>query len=286
MVLATLLSVDMLWIAVIGLLAGLLGGMLGVGGSVIMIPGLTLALGYDQHLYQASAMLANVAVSVPAALRHHRAGAIVPAALWRVLPWALVTVLLGVAASNLAVFRGADGGLWLGRVLAGFIVYVIYVNLRRLLGDSDEEREAGSRPGLSVGRCALVGGAMGGSAGLLGIGGGALAVPLQHLCLGLKLRSAIATSSALICVTATVGAAYKLGTLGDHGSTWQQGVQTALLLAPTAWIGGRIGAGWTHRLPLRQVRGAFVVLMAVAVVKMAAVPWGAVWNWLGSLTAD
>ena len=57
-----------------GLIAGVLGGMLGVGGSVIMIPGLTLVLGYDQHLYQASAMVANVAGAVPAALRHHRAG--------------------------------------------------------------------------------------------------------------------------------------------------------------------------------------------------------------------
>ena len=221
-------------------------------------------------------------MSVPATLRHHRAGAVIPVALKRILPWALVTVLAGVAVSNLPVFRGVVGGQWLGRVLAVFIVYVIYLNARRLVSKSDAETDMQLR--LAPARCAVVGGAMGGFAGLLGIGGGALAVPLQHVFLGMKLRNAIATSSALICVTSTVGAVYKIGSLGGHGESWLQGVQTALLLAPTAWIGGRLGASLTHRLPLRQVRAAFVALMAVAAVKMAAVPWDRVGAWLGSLT--
>lgn len=273
---------DIVWIGLIGLFAGAMGGMLGVGGSLIMIPGLTLVLGYNQHLYQAAAMLANVAVSVPAALRHHRAGAVMPVALKRILPWALITVLAGVSVSNLPIFRGMVGGQWLGRVLTAFILYVIYLNVRRLASEADAEADVPLR--VTPRRCALVGGAMGSFAGLLGVGGGALAVPLQHVFLGMKLRNAIATSSALICVTSTVGAAYKIASLGGHGVSWVQGVQTALLLAPTAWIGGRLGAGLTHRLPLRQVRIAFVVIMAVAAVKMAAVPWGRVEAWLSSLT--
>ena len=63
-------------IGLIGLVAGVLGGMLGVGGSVIIIPGMTIVLGYDQHLYQAAAMVANVAVSIPATMRHYKAGAV------------------------------------------------------------------------------------------------------------------------------------------------------------------------------------------------------------------
>ena len=40
---------DLLIIAVIGLTAGLLGGMLGIGGSIVMIPAMSYVFGYDQH---------------------------------------------------------------------------------------------------------------------------------------------------------------------------------------------------------------------------------------------
>jgi len=256
---------------VIGLLAGVLGGMLGVGGSVIMIPGLTIVLGYDQHLYQAAAMLANVAVSVPAALRHRKAGAMVPKALRWILPAGMVFVLGGVAVSNIGAFRGDEGGKWLGRILAIFLIYVIYVNITRLrAGQSEPPTQAAH---ITRGRCSLVGMVMGGTAGLLGIGGGAVAVPLQQVLLRLPLRSCIANSATIICITATIGATYKIGSLGEHGIDWVDGVKMGLLLAPTAWIGGRIGATLTHRLPLRQVRIAFIILIMVAALKMAAVPW-------------
>jgi uncharacterized membrane protein YfcA len=275
---ATLTSMDTVWIALIGLGAGTLGGMLGVGGSVLMIPALTMLFGYNQHLYQASAMLANVAVSIAATLHHYRAGWIVPTALKRMLPIALIAVLAGVALSNTSIFSGQAGGLCLGRFLAVFAVYVIYLNVRCIVKRVDEEPQR--PPKLAPARCALVGGAMGGVAGLLGVGGGVIAVPMQHLVLGMKLRSAIATSSALICLTATAGAIYKIGTLSGHDQSWLNGVQMGLALAPTAWIGGRVGAGLTHRLPLRQVRTVFILLMLVAMVEMAAVPWGQCWDWL------
>lgn len=270
---ATLLSMDIIWIALIGLVAGTLGGMLGVGGSVLMIPALTLLFGYNQHLYQASAMLANVAVSIAATLHHYRAGGIVPTALKRMLPAALIAVLAGVAISNTAIFSGPAGGLWLGRFLALFAAYVVYLNVRCIVRRVDEEPPR--PPRLAPARCALVGGA-----GLLGVGGGVIAVPMQHMVLGMKLRSAIATSSALICLTATAGAIYKISTLSGHDQSWLSGVQMGLALAPTAWIGGRLGAGLTHRLPLRQVRAVFIMLMLAAMVEMAAVPWGLCWDWL------
>ena len=119
--------IELLQVAVLGLVAGTLGGMLGVGGSTLMLPGLVFILGRptgtEQHLYQASAMIANVAVSVPAALRHRKAGAMTPAALRWMMPAALVCVVIGVALSNLPIFAGQDGGVWLGRLLAVFLVY-------------------------------------------------------------------------------------------------------------------------------------------------------------------
>ena len=265
----------------IGFLAGLFGGLLGVGGSTLIIPGLTLIFGYNQHLFQAAAMIVNVVICVPAAVRHYQAGAMVPTVLGWMVPWAVLFVMGGVWMSNQSVFHGAEGGLWLGRVLAIFLVYVILVNVRRLwqpegpdgsipiaVGQSMREGDQKSpmarsetTPVSQPSRAAIVGMVMGAVAGLLGIGGGAVSVPLQQLMLRLPLRCCIANSSAVICFSAVLGAWYKNMSLDTHHWHWQASAVLALLLAPSAWLGGHWGAGWTHRLPVRHVRLAFIGLM-------------------------
>jgi uncharacterized membrane protein YfcA len=265
-------------ISTIGLLAGLLGGMLGVGGSIIMIPGLTIFLGPAQHLYQAAAMIANVFVAVPAALRHRRAGAMHAPALRAMLPAAMLFVLVGVWISNRAFFTGVDGERWLRRAFALFLLYVVVLNAQRLFDRSGRQGDphASDAQRVTPARGGAVGAVMGTVGGLLGIGGGAVAVPLQQVLLHLPLRTCIANSSAIICVSAAVGAVYKNASLPVE-YTWQSSLLLAALLAPAAFIGGRIGASLTHRLPLRQVRTTFVLLMIVAAWRMAQLP--APWAW-------
>ncbi|MHC4947395.1 MAG: TSUP family transporter, partial [Planctomycetota bacterium] len=88
--------VDVVILVGLGLVAGALGGLLGIGGSVVMIPVLTLVLHRNQHLSQAAAMIVNIFVAVPAALRHHRAEAIQWDVAARMLPAALLFILVGV----------------------------------------------------------------------------------------------------------------------------------------------------------------------------------------------
>lgn len=258
----------LLVVAVIGLVAGTLGGLLGVGGSLIMIPALTFVFGPEQHLYQAGAMIANVAVSVPSALRHKKAGAIVPSIMRVMLPAAVVAVVLGVMLSNLPVFEGRQGGIWLGRMLAAFQIYVILLNVQRLMKDGKSGGVEVLPEPVSVPRAGVTGGLMGLIAGLLGIGGGAVAVPMQQAVLGVPLRNAIANSAAVICFSAAIGALVKNGTLAQHGVPWWSGLMLAACMAPTAAIGGRIGAGLTHKLPVRQVRIALIVVLAVGAWRM------------------
>ncbi len=271
-------TVNVMMIAGVGLAAGLLGGMLGVGGSVIMIPALVMLFGQgrpetpglNQHLYQAAAMMVNVAVVVPAWLRHRRAGAVRPVALKLILPAAGLCIILGVLASNLPIFRGEQGATWLGRVLAVFLGYVIVVNLRRL---ASGRREAEGQARLTWPRGSAVGGSMGFAAGLMGIGGGAVAVPLQQTLMKLPLRHCIANSTAIICITAGIGAIVKNATLPPQCSVTDSLI-LAGLLAPTAIAGGYLGGSLTHKLPLKIVRGAFVLLLIVAAWKMADLPYG------------
>ena len=133
-------------VALVGLVAGTLGGMLGIGGSTIMIPVLVVLFGQgaalpglagkfeqmNQHLYQASAMIVNVFVAIPATWRHTRAKAVSWPVIWRMLPAGIAAMVLGVWASNLAIFRDTEGPVLLGRVLALFLLYIIIANVIRL----------------------------------------------------------------------------------------------------------------------------------------------------------
>ena len=269
-------------IGLIGLVAGTLGGMLGVGGSVVMIPALAVLFGTgkNQHFYQATAMAVNVAIAIPAAMRHRKAGALNTDVLRWMLPVAMVAIVLGVLASNMPVFRDRSGGTWLGRVLAVFLVYVIIVNIRKLLRTKAKREADRSRPmRVTPVRSGGVGAVMGSAAGLLGIGGGGLAVPLQQTLLKLPLRSAIANSSFVMVFSAAIGATLKLATLTPHYSNglsgrpaWQTALLLGSVLAATAIVGSRIGAKLTHTLPLGYVRVAFITMMVAAAIKMAALP--------------
>ena len=59
--------------AAIGLVMGLFGGLLGIGGSVVMIPAMMIFFKPNQHLYQAAAMICNFFVAFSACLVHKKA---------------------------------------------------------------------------------------------------------------------------------------------------------------------------------------------------------------------
>jgi uncharacterized membrane protein YfcA len=244
----------------LGLAAGVVGGLAGVGGSMVMLPGLHLlnprATGAEHHMFMAAAMTVNVAVAIPAALRHAKAGALRRDLLPSILAAAVVTMILGVLVSNLA----PEAVLKVG--LAVFILGYCAMNLRRLAtpdSDSPDETERTSR-----GRLLGCGGCAGAAGGLLGLGGGVVLVPMLQIVCRLPLRQAIATSAGVISVTAVIGAAVKLGTLDEHGMSIIDGLRLAVLMAPTAIVGGRVGAWLTHAMPLKGVRLAVTVLLMLA----------------------
>jgi len=256
---------DLAFIALIGLLAGLLGGLLGIGGSVIMIPGLVLLFPAKppiwQHVFMASAMAVNVAVAAPAAMRHAREGALRPDLFRILLPAAGIAIVVGVFVSD------ALDPILLRRLFAGFLLYVGIVETRKFFS-KEPEFVAGDAK-VTVPRGATVGGSMGFVAGLLGVGGGVLAVPLaQQLC-RVPLRQAIGASASAMVLTAFVGAALKFSTLHTHDLRALDALLIALALAPTAILGSIVGAGLTHRLPINVVRAALLVIILLAAWRMS-----------------
>jgi uncharacterized membrane protein YfcA len=265
---ATVPTHELISLLILGLVAGALGGMLGIGGSIIMIPVLTLLLRQNLHLSQAVAMIVNVFVSLPAVLQHHRARAVRWDVFWRMLPFGVVLIIVGVESSN-----RIDAEL-LERIFGVFLIYVIAMNISEIVSKEPEPpREAQRVNWLTVGGTGAITGFV---AGLLGVGGGIVAVPLLQRVCRLPLRQCIATTAAFMCISASIGAIRKnitLAMLTDASGEslgldpWDS-VMIAAALAPTAVIGGLFGGRLTHILPLNVVRAAFILLMAWASANM------------------
>ena len=262
----------MVSLLVLGLTAGALGGLVGVGGSIVIIPVLTLLMGQDQHLSQAAAMIINVLVAAASLLQHSRARAVRWAVVGRLVPLGLVMVLAGVAASN------AVHGEILTKLYGGFLLYVIAFTVAKLVGDH-RNRPAPSEPRTGWLRVGSVGAAMGFVAGLLGIGGAPVSIPLLQRLVHLPLREAIAVTSAAMVITSIAGAVVKnatLSTLTDAagrslGLDFRDSFLLASFLAPTAVLGALAGARLTHVLPVRWVRVVFILVMIWACWEMLGV---------------
>jgi len=264
---------DYLILAAIGILMGFFGGLLGIGGSVVMIPALVLAFGENQHLYQAAAMICNFFVGVSAVTVHKKAAVLTPDILKWLIPSAVLGVIAGVAISNSSIFAGANSYL-LARIFGGFMVYMIIYNCWKLKqGRIENEESIFMNSSFLHSRvltilCGLLTGIF---AGLLGLGGGVICVPAQQLFLKMPLKRAISNSAATIASIALIGAAYKNLTLADHGINITESLRIAAVVIPTAILGSFGGAKSMHKLPHNVVRAAFILLAIAACYKLLTV---------------
>lgn len=261
---------DLLPLIIVGLFVGLVGGMFGVGGGIVLIPALNEVLGPNQHLYQSTAMIVNLFVAVPAVYQHHCVRAIDMATVLRMVPLAVASVVVGVAVSELRVFAG-EGEAYLrglfGLFLFACAVYDIYRMWRKTdAAGAAPDGGAAARPRwISLAAVALP---TGFASGLLGVGGGILAVPLQRRFLHAPIRTAIANSAAIIVATSFVGALAKNYAVMSDVESSAGPILLASVLIPTAVVGSLVGSRFTHRVPVQLVKGAFDLLLLLAAVRL------------------
>jgi uncharacterized membrane protein YfcA len=179
----------------VGLLAGLLSGLFGVGGGTVIVPLLVLILGFDQRLAAGTSL-----------------AAIVPTATVGVISYAVHDSVAWIPALILAV--GAVGGAQLGTWLlprlplttlrwafVGFLVVVI-VSLFIVVPSRDADLPLTP---VTIGGLVLLGVITGTLAGILGVGGGIIVVPALMLLFGTSDLIAKGTSLLMMIPTAVSG---------------------------------------------------------------------------------
>ncbi|MCX6879539.1 MAG: sulfite exporter TauE/SafE family protein [Verrucomicrobia bacterium] len=89
---------SLLVVILIGVAAGVVGALCGVGGGIVMVPAFVTVLGFDQKSAVATSMAVIVAIAASATLSNHRAGGLIA---WKV-------VLMVGCASAIAAWFGSD----------------------------------------------------------------------------------------------------------------------------------------------------------------------------------
>jgi uncharacterized membrane protein YfcA len=277
-------------LAITGFAAGLMGALLGLGGGVFVVPALSLIFQMPFLTAVGASNVAVVATSTAGASSYVRSGL---ANIRLGLVLLISTTSAALVSSLLASYLPG----WVLRILfTSILVYVAITMLRRhnpqtahiertavaaevaediepragdgglhgsyhdaATGTVEHYRPRNVRAGIAVSALAGV------IAGLLGVGGGVIQVPVMHLMMGVPLKVAVGTSNFMLGVTAT-SAAFVRYAHGDIDPV--VAVPTALFV----FLGARVGAWLVPRISnarLRVIFGWIALLTAVLMVLQA-----------------
>lgn len=258
-------------IAAVG--AGAFGALVGVGGGLILVPLLTIALGVPVQQAVAVSLLGVIAVSTTASASYLSAGLVDRRAGLTLL---VATALGGVSGGYIAGYLDPRA------IAALFGLVLMAVALEMLRSRREPARDLTGAPGgaefdssyvepttgmqvayrarriWSATFVSLFAGAL---SGLLGIGGGVVNVPTMNILMGIPIRVATTTSTYMLGATAAASALL-------YASRGEVDFALAAPVVVGVFLGGRSAARFQRRVPQQALALAFAVVAAFFAVQM------------------
>ncbi|MBI5109197.1 MAG: sulfite exporter TauE/SafE family protein [Rhodocyclales bacterium] len=256
------------WLAypLLGVFAGFVAGLFGVGGGLTIVPLLFMLFAaqnfpveHAMHLALGSSMATIVLTSIASTRAHHAHGAV----RWDIVRSFAPGLVLGT-------LGGSFIAAWIPtRPLAMVFTAIVYYAAIQMMLDFKPKphRQIPGTAGMVV-----AGGTIGVVSSLVAAGGGFLSIPFMVFC-NVAIHNAVGTSAALgfpIAVAGTIGyiasglkasglPAYSLGYI--YLPAFIGVVAVSFLMAP-------VGARLAHRLPVKQLKRGFGVFLALLATKM------------------
>ncbi|EHJ46151.1 protein of unknown function DUF81 [Solidesulfovibrio carbinoliphilus subsp. oakridgensis] len=256
------------WLAYLafGGVAGIIAGLLGVGGGIVVVPALVwffTAQGFPAETIMQMALGTSLAAiaftSISSCRAHHCRGAV----LWPVVKRITPGILIGTFAGTCLAARLSTG------FLKGFFVcFLYYVSVQMLLNIRPKPtRQIPGGPGMSA-----MGFAIGAVSSLVGIGGGTMSVPFLVWC-NVPIHMAVGTSAAIgfpIAVAGSVG--YIVNGLGAANlpplSFGYVSLPALVGVAAVSILTAPYGARLAHKLPVAALKRFFAVFLLAMATRM------------------
>lgn len=250
-----------------GAIAGVLAGMLGVGGGIVIVPVLfwfAPLIGLDpaiaMHCAVATSLASIVFTSISSARAHFRKGVVDMALLKSWAPWMIPGAALGGFTAKFL------DGETLGWIFAGIAIIVALTMVQaKMLKVSD------GLPKSRIGN-GFLSFFIGGFSALMGIGGGTLSVPILSL-FNMPIHNAVGTASSFgIAIAASAVGFYVWGGWDvaglPAGSLGYVNVPGALLIAAVSIFTAPLGAKLAHAMPKLTLRRVFALFLFVTGARM------------------
>ncbi|MGB5245692.1 MAG: sulfite exporter TauE/SafE family protein [Woeseia sp.] len=259
-----LLAVAMLLTGAVG---GIMAGLFGIGGGIVIVPALDLALTFfdtdpaiRMHVAVATSLATIIPTSISSARAHHRRGAV---DIELVKRWAVFVLLGALAGAWLASRVHSD-------VLAAiFAVMALLIGIKMLLPLDGKILAREVPRGVAITSVPF---AIGGISSMMGIGGGTLSVAALTL-MNQPIHRAVGTAALfglVISLPGTLG--FIVTGYGDPrlppGSLGFVNFVGFALIAPTTWLAAPLGAALAHRLSQRQLTVGFGMFLFVVSLRM------------------
>lgn len=254
-------------LVVTGCVAGVLAGLLGVGGGIIVVPVLFTMLGLvdidgsvRMHVAVGTSLASIVLTSLVSARSHHKRGAVDIALLKSWGGWIFTGSIAGT------LIAGAVGGHVLSIVFAAVALSVaLYMSLTPpdfRLRDNLPKGPAGWASGSLIG----------GLSAMMGIGGGTLCVPFFNA-FGFPVHRAVGTAAAIgliIAVPAALGfiiTGWGIAAL-PQASVGHVNLLGLVLIAPFTTLTAPLGVRLAHKLSPRALKRAFAFFLFATAIRM------------------
>jgi uncharacterized protein len=230
---APLASDRVLRVVLVGLVAGFLSGLFGVGGGILIVPSLVLLLGFTQRLAHGTSLAAVLPIAIASLTTYAYEDKVD----WKVGALLAAGAVVGAVVGTHILHRLPHD------TLAIAFAVLLVATAVRLLFDHSDAGGRGPLDAVTVVTLVLVGLVTGVLAGLLGVGGGIFVVPAMVVGYGIPAAVAKGTSLAMIVPTSIIG-------------TWRNrknrnaDLRVAAILGlagvASAFVGGKISVGMSE----------------------------------------
>ncbi len=253
----------------VGAFAGVLAGLLGVGGGIVVVPALYHIFGYldvadavRMHLAVGTSLATIIPTSIRSVRAHQSRGSFDATLFKTWMPGIVVGVLIGTWLAALADFS---------TLTLVFAVVASCVAIYMALGNPSWQ-VASHLP--SPLRCQPIAAIIGCISAMMGIGGGTMSVPVLNL-FGVPIHRSVGTSAGFGLIIAIPG------TLGFIAGGWEQPALPAFSIGYVNWLGLALivpatvltvplGAKLAHSLSVVGLRRAFAVFLGLTALRMFA----------------
>ncbi len=258
---------EFLTLALMGAVAGVMAGLLGIGGGALIVPVLVIVFEMQKVnadiIMQAAlgTSLATIVFTAMSSIRaHHRRGAVNWEIFRRITPGIIIGSLVGAGIAKLLTSHVLH-------IMFVVFMFAIAAQFARGTMAASAHRRLPGTVGMTI-----AGLTIGIASALFGIGGGSLSVPFMTWC-SVPVRQAIATSAAIglpIALSATIG--YIFAGWGDPClpplSVGYVVLPAFIGIVVASTLAAPLGARLAHRLSENTLRRIFALFVAILGVRM------------------